>query len=119
VITFAGNHYPGKLFEYLTGELGYSVKEAWSGIYHISGGTMAMQLINRKRLSGENLWVKGLGDDLSFEELNSLIAGSVEEESAVKGAIVEENKRLRREHERFRQETERLRREIEQLRGNV
>jgi hypothetical protein len=182
-ITFAGNHYPSKLFEHIVGELGYSVKEAWSGIYHISGGTMAMQLINRKRLSGESLWVKGLGDDLSFEELNRLIAGSVEEKSAVQGAymdlvlnankksleekmkldrknwikfedvvkrikedsvlwaIVEENKRLRRENEqererfrqdaeqererfeqereRFRQETERLRREIEQLRGNV
>ena len=59
------------------------------------------------------MWLNGMKED------SGLLA-------IVKEAIVEENKRLRREierseqeRERFRQETERLKREIEQLRGNV
>jgi hypothetical protein len=78
-VTFAGNHYPRKLFAYLEEERGFTVEEPVSGIYHVIGDKLglAIQFICQKRLSGEdNLWLNGLGNDLGAEECARILAES-------------------------------------------
>jgi hypothetical protein len=59
-VTFVENRYPRKLFAYLREEWGFKVEEATSGIYHVTGAKLAIQVIYRKGLScAENLWLKG------------------------------------------------------------
>jgi hypothetical protein len=44
-ITFVENRYPRKLFAYLREAWGLTVTEAMSGIYHVTGARLAIQVI--------------------------------------------------------------------------
>jgi hypothetical protein len=66
-VSFVEDHYPRKLFEYFKNKCSYKIEEKWSGIYHITGGIITLQFIDRKRLSDGNRWLKGLGNDLNVE----------------------------------------------------
>jgi hypothetical protein len=60
-----------------------------SGIYHVTGAKLAIQVIYRKGLScAENLWLKGLGDDLGAEEFSRILA-EVESKAGVLSAYMD------------------------------
>ncbi|MDR1257324.1 MAG: hypothetical protein LBJ86_06215 [Spirochaetaceae bacterium] len=100
-ITFAENRYPRKLFAYLQEVWGLTVTEVMSGIYHITGARLAIQVIYRKRLSEkENPWLKGLGADLSAEQCGRILKQSKKiggELSAYMHVVLNANPRLMKE----------------------
>jgi hypothetical protein len=91
-ITFIEDHYPVKLFKRLIGA-GYRIEEKQAGIYSIQGDRMftAVQFIVRKRISAkDNIWLKGLGDDLSVADMERLLdEASKEKEAPIKGAYMD------------------------------
>jgi hypothetical protein len=91
-ITFIEDHYPVKLFKYLTG-VGYRIEKKRSGIYRIENDKMRIlvQLIVRRQLNAsDSLWLKALGDDLSAADLEHLLDESSKAgEPAVKGAFLD------------------------------
>jgi hypothetical protein len=72
-----------------------------SGIYHITGDKIAMQVIYRKRLSEkENPWLKNLGADLSAEQCGRILKQSKKiggELSAYMHVVLNANPRLMKE----------------------
>jgi hypothetical protein len=64
-ITIVETRHPRELFTHLKEIRGYQVEEAWSGIYHIKGDIIPIQVIESKRLAaGEDLWLRALGNKL-------------------------------------------------------
>ncbi|MDR1302468.1 MAG: hypothetical protein LBK43_08380 [Treponema sp.] len=64
-LTLVEQRHPRRLISYLTSERGYGGEETGSGIYTVRGDYLPIQLIETKRLSGEeNLWLKSLTNDL-------------------------------------------------------
>jgi hypothetical protein len=64
-LTLVEQRHPRRLISYLTGERGYGVEESGPGIYTVKGDYLPIQIIETKRLSGEeNLWLKSLTNDL-------------------------------------------------------
>jgi hypothetical protein len=69
--------HPRELFAYFEGEKNCTVAETSPGIYVFGGYPVAVQVIESKKLSfEENLWLKGLSNDL-----NAAVAGTILEES--------------------------------------
>jgi hypothetical protein len=52
-ISLVGSHHPGKLLRHLRKERGYRVEEAYSGIYHVTGDIMPIQIVETGKLSAE------------------------------------------------------------------
>jgi hypothetical protein len=76
-LTFVENRYPRELLRHLKDIRGYEVQEAWSGIYHIRGDIIPIQIVVNKKLpEDENMWLKHLTDELDAEQLNGLLAKS-------------------------------------------
>jgi hypothetical protein len=76
-VTMAGSRYPRELFKYIREDKGCAVKEETAGIYQISGYPLAVQVIESKKLSlEENLWLKGLGNDLNAEAASIILEES-------------------------------------------
>ena len=70
-ITFAEPCYPEKLFKHLKEDRGFKITERESGIYHIEGDFVPIQVIKTHKLSRENsgyLWT--LSKELNAEELS-------------------------------------------------
>jgi hypothetical protein len=64
-LTFIGNRYSRELIRYLREERGYVVEERDAGIYEVRGDYLSIQIIESKKLRGEeNIWLKGLTNDL-------------------------------------------------------
>jgi hypothetical protein len=64
----------------------YKVDEKWKGIYIVTGGIIPVQLIESKKLSAEeNIWLRGLSNDLDVEKMNRVID---ETDNRVKDEIV-------------------------------
>jgi len=69
-LTFVESRHPRDLIAHLREKRGYTVEEKWPGIYIISGDVLPIQVIDNRRLSaGENLWLKGLDNQLDACEL--------------------------------------------------
>lgn len=64
-ISFVCSRFPKKLAAYLKKRRGLCINEQESGIYHITGDQLPIQLIVTEELSEqENLWIKGLTNRL-------------------------------------------------------
>jgi hypothetical protein len=74
-LTFVESRYPKELLEYLQEVRGYAVEEKWPGIYIVSGDILPIQIIDNRRLSGdENIWLKDLDNKLELSELRRIRA---------------------------------------------
>jgi hypothetical protein len=80
-ISLIGTRYPKALFSHFD-DGNYTVSKPSPGIYSVSGYPLDLQMIESKKLPlEENLWLKGLSDDL-----NAAAAGIILEESHKRGA---------------------------------
>jgi hypothetical protein len=61
-ISFIADSRPRKLLRHLKEVFGFTVREAWPGIYYIDGDIFAVQIIESKRLRDEDggIWLKTL-----------------------------------------------------------
>jgi hypothetical protein len=74
-LTFVESRYPKELLVYLQEERGYAVEEKWPGIYIVSGDILPIQIIDNRKLSGdENIWLKDLDNKLEPPELRRIRA---------------------------------------------
>jgi len=74
-LTFVESRYPCELLEYLQKERGYTVEEKWPGIYIVRGDVLPIQIIDNRRLSGEeNIWLKDLDNKLEPPEKRRITA---------------------------------------------
>jgi hypothetical protein len=74
-LTFVESRQPRELLEYLQEVRGYAVEEKWPGIYIISGDILPIQIIDNRKLSGdENIWLKDLDNKLELSELRRIRA---------------------------------------------
>jgi hypothetical protein len=74
-ITFVETRYPRELVKHLREVRGYGVEEKGEGIYLVTGDIIPIQIIESKRLSAaENIWLKGLSDDLDVRDLTKVTA---------------------------------------------
>jgi hypothetical protein len=79
-LTFVESRYPRKLLAHLKEARGYEVEEKWSGVYRVKGDVLPIQIIETKKLSEEEVWLKELGNDLDKEGIAKVL-----EESGKKG----------------------------------
>jgi hypothetical protein len=64
-LSFVEQRHPRELISYLAGVRNYGVEESGPGIYTVRGDYLPIQIIETKRLSGEeNLWLRSLSKDL-------------------------------------------------------
>jgi hypothetical protein len=76
-ISIIETRHPRELFAYFEGEKNCTVAETSAGVYVVSGYPVVIQVIESKKLPlSENLWLKGLSNDLNAEA-----AGTILEES--------------------------------------
>jgi len=77
-LSFIESSYPRELIKHLKNERYYKVVETSPGIYTVHGDIFPIQIIDSRKLSAEeNLWLKGLSDDLNysiFRKINAEIA---------------------------------------------
>jgi hypothetical protein len=74
-LSFVESRYPRKILKHLKGERAYQVEERVSGIYTVEGDIIPIQIIDSRRLSGEdNLWLKNLGGSLDIPEIQRITA---------------------------------------------
>jgi hypothetical protein len=63
-LTFIESRYPRELIRHLQEKRGYTVEERFPGIYIVSGDVLPIQIIDSRKLSGEeNLWLKSLNKE--------------------------------------------------------
>ena len=73
-ITFISRKYPRKLLRHLELERGFAILKIESGIYYIVGDAIPIQFIVANKLSQtENLWLKGLTNQLHNYELTAAL----------------------------------------------
>lgn len=74
-ITLFGREYPRKLIKHLKEVRGYRVEKQEEGIYYVDGDMLPIQILVGKQLSPkENLWLRGLTNELeSYEILEKLV----------------------------------------------
>ena len=73
-ITFISRKYPKKLLRHLELERGFAIQKIESGIYYIVGDANPIQFIVANKLSQtENLWLKGLTNQLHNYELTAAL----------------------------------------------
>lgn len=73
-ITFISRKYPKKLLRHLELERGFIIQKIESGIYYIVGDAIPIQFIVANKLSQtENLWLKGLTNQLHNYELTAAL----------------------------------------------
>lgn len=73
-ITFISRKYPRKLLRHLELERGFAIQKIESGIYYIVGDAIPIQFIVANKLSqAENLWLKGLTNQLHNYELTAAL----------------------------------------------
>ncbi|MDR1948622.1 MAG: hypothetical protein LBQ38_04455 [Spirochaetaceae bacterium] len=57
------------------------MEEPWSGIYHISGDIIPIQIIESKKLPEGNLWLRDLTNDLDAGQFNRVLCESSQKEN--------------------------------------
>jgi hypothetical protein len=84
-VTVIETRHPRELFTYIEKDGNHKVEEFSSGIYHITGYPLTIQVIESKKLPlPENLWLKGLTNDL-----NVAVADIILKESRKRGKEAE------------------------------
>lgn len=74
-ITFISHRYPQKLLRHLTTERNFKIQKIEKGIYYLLGDFIPIQFIVTSKLSyKENLWLKGLTNDLKDMNLTAALA---------------------------------------------
>lgn len=74
-ITFISHRYPQKLLRHLTTERNFKIQKIEKGIYYLLGDFIPIQFIATSKLSyKENLWLKGLTNDLKDMNLTAALA---------------------------------------------
>mgnify|MGYP006998341858 CR=1 FL=1 len=69
-ITLFGSRYPQKLIKHLKNVRGYSIEKQEDGIYYVYGDFIPIQIVVGNQLSPkENLWLHGLTNKLSSQEV--------------------------------------------------
>jgi hypothetical protein len=72
-ITIVGSRYPRNLLGHLKKARGYTVEERSPGIYTVVGDILPIQVIDNRRLPGEeNIWLKELDNKLDVERINEI-----------------------------------------------
>ncbi|MDR1316769.1 MAG: hypothetical protein LBK13_07845, partial [Spirochaetales bacterium] len=73
-VSFVTGAHPQKLLDYLRDVLRYGIQERWPGIYYVSGDILPVQIIENRRLTGEDdIWLRDLTGDLNGERLGKLL----------------------------------------------
>jgi hypothetical protein len=76
-ISFVTGEHPRKLLDYLRDVLRYGIQEKWPGIYYVSGDILPVQIIENRRLTGEeDIWLRDLTGGLDGEHLGRLLEQS-------------------------------------------
>ncbi|MDR0403325.1 MAG: hypothetical protein LBH35_07035, partial [Treponema sp.] len=76
-LSFVEEAHPRKLLDYLRDVYGYTVTEKWPGIYYVSGDIMPIQIIESKRLEGEDdIWLRELRSGLDAGRLKKILEES-------------------------------------------
>jgi hypothetical protein len=76
-ISIIETRYPRELFKYLGESANCRISEGSPGIYSISGYPVSIQVIECKKLSlSENLWLKGLNNDLNAADAGAILKES-------------------------------------------
>ena len=81
-ITIVVTKFPKKLVKYLKTERGLTVQNKGKGIYYILGDIYPVQILETKKLSDDNLFLKNLRGDLTAVEMKNLLQAL--EEAGVK-----------------------------------
>jgi len=68
-VTIISSRHPRKLLSYLEHNCGFSLERSIHGIVYVHGDTFPVQIINRRRLGKDTLWLQNLSDDLNNEEM--------------------------------------------------
>jgi hypothetical protein len=72
-LTFVESRYPRELLAHLREVRGYTVEEILPGIYIIRGDILPIQIIDNRKLSGEeNIWLKDLDNKLDAPEIRRI-----------------------------------------------
>jgi hypothetical protein len=80
-ITVVETRHPRDLLNHLKEVRGYQIEEPWSGIYHVKGNIIPIQIIESKRLtSTEDLWLRGLGNRLGRADALALVEKTAKHE---------------------------------------
>jgi hypothetical protein len=73
ILTFVESRYPRDVLTHLRKVRGYTVEERSSGIYTVTGDIIPIQIIDNRRLSGEeNIWLKELDNELDVERISRI-----------------------------------------------
>jgi hypothetical protein len=72
-ITLVTSAHPEKLLKHLREERGYQAEEKWSGIYVVTGDIMPIQIIETKRLTADNFWLKDLSANLDYASMDKVL----------------------------------------------
>ncbi|MDR1531966.1 MAG: hypothetical protein LBS62_07250 [Clostridiales bacterium] len=73
-LTIVGTRYPRKLLDFIAEEREFTVREKHPGIYVIEGEIFPIQIIETKKLVGEdNIWLKSLSNNLTAVDLAELL----------------------------------------------
>ena len=84
-ISFVGSHYPKKLIGHFKNARGYKVEESSAGIYSVHGDIIPIQLIDSRKLPGEdNLWLKSLSNRLNPLEILKISGEAVKQDKAAR-----------------------------------
>ena len=74
-LTFVESRYPREILAHLQDEHSYVVEEKWPGIYIVRGDILPIQIIDNRKLSGEeNIWLKDLDNKLDPPEMRRITA---------------------------------------------
>jgi len=72
-LSFVESRYPRELLAHLQEVRGYTVEEKQPGIYIVIGDILPIQIIDNRKLSGnENIWLKDLDNKLDAPELHRI-----------------------------------------------
>jgi hypothetical protein len=110
-ITFVESRYPREILAHLQEERGYVVEEKQPGIYIVRGDILPVQIIDNRKLSGEeNIWLKDLDNKLDVPELRRITAeiraqGKAARIKAYLDVITKANKKSLREVIRMSDDT--------------
>jgi hypothetical protein len=106
-LTFVESRYPRELLGHLQEVRGYTVEERWPGIYIVRGDILPIQIIDSRRLSGEeNIWLKDLDNKLDAPEMRRITAeierqGKAARIKAYLDVIIRANKEILKEDARM------------------
>jgi hypothetical protein len=89
-VTFVQYRYPRKLFDYLRSDRNYQVEKHSSGVYHIKGDYVPIQIIVSQELSeSENLWLESLRSGLETQSVETILEISRNTDEVFLGAYLD------------------------------